>query len=90
LGDNEEIEYHFDKEQIEENIKGYLSLSMMGKIKSFDIGFTYFLIEDGDPQIYFGDYPKGVVIDFKTKLIGETELKMRKSYYIEGTIYEIL
>jgi PBP1b-binding outer membrane lipoprotein LpoB len=64
IGENEEINYHFEKEILKNNVTNYLNEALFNKVKTYKISFFYYLEQNGDLKVDLSKYPKNCQIHF--------------------------
>jgi hypothetical protein len=64
LGENEEINYHFEKDVLKNNVTNYLNEALFNKVKTYKISFFYYLEQNNDLKVDLSNYPKNCQIHF--------------------------
>lgn len=79
----ENINYSFDKANLEKSVKNYLSTNLKDKVKSYKISFLYYFVsEDKNIKIDLTEQPKNVQIHFKCEIISFITYEDKFSYSV--------
>jgi hypothetical protein len=64
LGENEEVNYHFEKETLKNNVTNYLDEALFNKVKTYKISFFYYSEQGSEIKVDLSNYPKNCQIHF--------------------------